>query len=381
MIPSDIFATFRDIGFRAATLITPFSLHLLYLLLLIEVLTIGITWMMGSNDDHPEILWRIVRLLFTGGFAFWWLENAWHLGIVVIGSFDMIGQRLSSQPDLTPMAFINTAIAIGKTLTSAPSSTRIMPDLGVMFAELAVSLIIWLAIMWIALVAVFALAQIFLLIGPGSILLALVPCRFTSQFADGYPTWLMRSGMLLLGCYVVLGACQGFATHWHTDIANACGATTSVMPTPLLGSGPPLVTVVTCTKPIPMAMLWTLCADALVLAIMGSAVPFTLASIVSHGVNLTMEHVASARYLASGIARGVSRGTTGLTRAVYRSVQANRTQSRLEQRIAAGRAAAASMAPSRQPTMQLPKQPARNAFGVPSTTGLNGSIGRQTSKL
>ena len=33
-----------------------------------------ITYMMGS-DDIPELGWRIVRLIFSWGFAYWWIST------------------------------------------------------------------------------------------------------------------------------------------------------------------------------------------------------------------------------------------------------------------------------------------------------------------
>ncbi len=56
MSPTNIFTAFYDQGGNLAALITPYALHLLYLLLFVEVGTTSITWMRG-NDDIPDLLW------------------------------------------------------------------------------------------------------------------------------------------------------------------------------------------------------------------------------------------------------------------------------------------------------------------------------------
>jgi hypothetical protein len=92
--PLNIFTAFYDQGGNLAALITPYALRLLYLLLFVEVGTIAITWMRG-NDDIPDLLWRLVYLLFSSAFAFWWITDSWALGKIVLGSFHLIGQNIS----------------------------------------------------------------------------------------------------------------------------------------------------------------------------------------------------------------------------------------------------------------------------------------------
>jgi hypothetical protein len=84
--PLNIFTAFYDQGGNLAALITPYALRLLYLLLFVEVGTIAITWMRG-NDDIPDLLWRLVYLLFSSAFAFWWVTDSWALGKIVLGAF------------------------------------------------------------------------------------------------------------------------------------------------------------------------------------------------------------------------------------------------------------------------------------------------------
>jgi hypothetical protein len=292
----------------------------------------------------------------------------------------MIGQRLTNIPQLTPMAFVNTALGIAKMLWDAPSAARLIPDIGLRVGEFMLIIVILLIFLIIAALAIFTLASIFLIIGPGSILASFMPCRFTSVLSEGYFTWIVRTGILLLMFYVVLGAAERFALQWDTGIANACGATLTTLPAPMLGGPPIIVSATTCTNPLPVASLLTLFADVVILAFIAVGVPFTAAAIVSHGVNMAIEHLASARYLAGSVARPMVRAMSGMGHQFHRMARSN-NQSRLEQRLAAGAVAAAANRPSQAATTRLPRPPAVNAFGVQSTTGLSGSASRQTSKI
>lgn len=130
MNPQDLLDAFHDTGLHLASFMAPYSLHLLYLLILTEIITIGITWMMGS-DDPPELVWRIGRLIFSGGFAWWWLVNAFPLGTSLIGSFDQIGRIIANAPaGLAPSQFFDVGLRIAKILWNSPSSSRMLPDFG-----------------------------------------------------------------------------------------------------------------------------------------------------------------------------------------------------------------------------------------------------------
>lgn len=376
MTPDHIFAIFRLIGQNLTTLITPYALHTLFLLGLIELITVGVTYIMDS--DNPGLLaWRIVRLVFSYGFAYWWLQQSWTLGLYVIGSFDSLGQHLSGQPNLSPMTFVHTTISIAKLLTSAPSTGRLLPDLGVLFITLFLTLAIVVCLLIVALLAIFALAQIFMLIGPGSFLIAFMPCRFTSPMSEGYFTWLVWSGLLLLGCYVTLSGCQQIIDAWPTEILKVCGGATAYLPTPFLGAAPVPVLSTLCTKPLPIATLWTLLADALVMMIIGAAVPLVLANMVGKGVSHVLEQVAAAKYIASGAMTMLTNTVGSLAGAVQRMAHESSLSATLQQRMAAG--AQAANASANTSSLRPPSSSGGGWNGTPAGPGLppspNGSSG------
>jgi hypothetical protein len=95
-------------------------------------------------------------------------------------------------------------------LWDASNTARLIPDIGVRVGEFMLIIAILLIFLIIAALAIFTLASIFLIIGPGGILASFMPCRFTSALSEGYFTWIVRSGLVLLMFYVVLDAAETF---------------------------------------------------------------------------------------------------------------------------------------------------------------------------
>ena len=372
MNPTNVFTTFFNQGGNLAALITPYALHLLYLLLFIEVGTIAITWMRG-NDDVPDLLWRVVYLLFSSAFAFWWITNSWTLGKIVLGSFHMIGQDITGVPDLTPSKFLDVAGQIFHLMWSAPSTGRIIANLGLSIAILLLAAIIFGFLALVAVAAMFTVATALLLIGPGSFFVAFLPCRFTTALSENYFNWLIRTGAAILGFFIVLSTVQHFALDWSTTIANQCGAVLTTLPSPVLGAPPTLKSAMVCTAPINTDTLGVLFVDALLVCILGLGIPTLMAAFAGNGIHLTLEHLAAARYLGGSAMRSIAGGFRSLSHQISRMRQENNTQNTLQERMKAGADASARTASSQQP-------PTPNAYGVQPTQTLNGGA-KPTSKI
>jgi TrbL/VirB6 plasmid conjugal transfer protein len=371
MQPINIFTTFYDQGGHLAVVIAPFALHLLWLLIFIEVATISITWMRG-NDDIPDLLWRIVYLLFSSGFAFWWISNSWTLGKVVLGSFHMIGQDITGVPNLTPSKFLDIAGQIFQLLWSAPSTTRIIPNLGLSIAILLLAAVIFGFLALVAVAAMFTVATALLLIGPGSLFLGFMTCRFTTTLSENYFNWLIRTGAAILGFFIVLSTLQQFAFGWTTKIAAECGAVLTTLPSPVLGAPPTITSATACTIPIPTDSLAVLLVDALLICVMGLGIPTLMAAFAGSGIHLALEHLAAAKYLGGSAMRTMAGAVRSMSHQVSRLRQESTNQTTLQQRIQAG-AQAAQRVSSNQP-------PTPNAYGVQPTQNLNGGA-KPTSKI
>jgi hypothetical protein len=374
MSPLNIFTTFFNQGANLAALIIPYSLHLLWLLIFVEVAAIAITWMRG-NDDIPDLLWRLVYLLFSSAFAFWWIDNSWTLGKIVLGSFHMIGQNISGAADLTPSQFLDIAGQIFQILWNAPSSDRMIPSVALAIVECGLALIIFAFLALVAVAAMFCVSSALLLIGPGSLFVAFIPCRFTTSLSENYFNWLIRTGAALLGFFIVLSTCQHFAFEWTTTLAKQCGAVLTTLPSPVLGAPPKIVNATVCTAPIPTESLSTLFVDALLVAIMGLGIPTLMAAFAGSGIHLALEHLAAARYLGGNAMRSIAGGFRSLSHQIDRMRSNNQQQTTLQQRMAAGAQAAARVSSSQQPP-----PPAANAYGVQPTQTLNGGA-KPTTKI
>ena len=340
MFPIDIFNAFFNQGQHLAAVTAPYAMHLLYLLLIIETATIAITYMMGS-DDLPEIGWRIIRLLFTAGFSYWWLSNTWALGMDVLGSFHMLGQQVSNVRDLTPSQFFDVGWQIAKILWNAPSTSRLVPNVALALGEIVIAIIIMFMFATVSVLCMFFVAGAFLILGPGSIFVPFMVNRFTTSLSENYFVWLVRTGAGIFGFFIVLSTCQQFAVQWSTTLADACGATVTMLPAPMLGGAPTIVSATICTKAIPSDNLLTLFADVFVVAFLGVGIPFTMAAFAGSGVHMALEHLASAKYLGGSGVRALSSTVGMLAHQVSRMVQHSSQQSTLNQRMEAGAAAAA----------------------------------------
>jgi type IV secretory pathway TrbL component len=263
---------------------------------------------------------------------------------------------------------------------SSPSTGRLLPDFGIALEEVLLSGLIYLIFLIIAALAIFVIVSGYIILAGSTILVAFLPNRFTTALAEGYFPWLIKTGVVILFFYLVLGIAQHFMNTWDAAVAGICGPIAATLPSPFLGSTPNPVPAVTCTNPIPVNVLTVLLADTMVLAIISLGVPFTAGAIVQSGTNMALEHFAAAKYLAASTVRPLGRAVSGAYHAYRTSTTTNK--SRLEQRIAAGAQAAASLSASQQPTAQLPPPPPVNAFGVKRTQALpQNNGGKPTTQI
>jgi hypothetical protein len=127
---------------------------------------------------------------------------------------------------------------------------------------------------------------------------------------------------------------------------NVCKPVLSAGPLATLGLAPLSVDAVKCSNPIPTDELLQIFLDMALLAGICGAIPFIAGALVSHGVNMTLEHLASAKYLAGGTVRTLSAAIGGLAHQVSRLAQHMHQHTTLNQRMEAGAAAAARTSPT-----------------------------------
>jgi type IV secretory pathway TrbL component len=269
------------------------------------------------------------------------------------------------------MAFIRTATKIAVLIFSAPSTHRLIPDIGLAIEEAMLAGLVYISFLIIAALAVFTLVTAYIILSGGPILVPFLVSRFTSHMAEGYFTWLVRTGVIIFFFYLMLGIAQQLMTGYLATVTSICGPTGTYLPSPFLGGAPVPTAVIACTNPIPINILVDLFADALILAIVAGAVPFVAGSIVNHGINAAIEHLAAAKYLAGGSMRQAVRAVNTLMSHVRQASNSNSNSNTLQQRMQAGAAASARV------SSQAP--PAANAFGVQPTQNLNGGAKTTTT--
>jgi hypothetical protein len=376
--PNDIYTAYFSVGQHYAALVQPYALDLLRLLIFVEIATIALTYMMGDNDNPPAALWSIGRLLFTGGFAYWWIIQSWTLALYVVGSFNQLGQNLTGLADLTPMHFLSTGLSLAKVIWASPASARLIPKFGAAIEQIVLCFAIFIIFLLVAALVVITLTAFYLIVGPGSILVAFMPCRFTTPMAENYFTWLVRLGIIVTLFYVVLGTAQTFAVKYNTTLTSICQPVLAVTPLAALGAAPLDVNTTLCSNPVPTTALLQILADMVILAGICAGIPFMGGALVNHGVNMTLEHLASARYLAGSVARPIAGAVRSISHQVSRMTHANSHQNTLQQRMAAGAQAAAQVTANKQ-TAPLPPT---NAYGVQRTQALPQSNGaKPTSRI
>jgi P-type conjugative transfer protein TrbL len=355
---------------RLTGLMMPYMLDLFYMLVLLEIVVIGINHI--TAEDNPEsLIWGFVRLGFRAGFVWYWLQNAWALGTTIIGSFDMLGSQITGIPHLDPVTLYNVGLQIAGIVWQAPTTGGLIGDLSLAANQ---------AIVWFTIVVVFALiaglalltiAAAYIILVPGSIFVTFWACRFTAPMAEGYPAWLIRTGVTILTFYIVLGIAQDIAGQWLTAVNTACAPATTMVPWDALN--PRYVPVTACTQAIPSDLLMNMLGSVLLFGIIALPLPFIAASLAGHGISLGLEHAAAAYYLARNVVRPLAGAMNAGNRQVVRTIQQTfGNGSSLAKRQAAGAQAAANV---------RPRSSGPNAFGVRPTAPLSGGGNSPTSKV
>src|SRR5262249_46393825 len=131
----------------------------------------------------------------------------------------------------------------------------LIPNLGAAIEQIVLCFAIFIIFLLVATLVVLTLTAFYLIVGPGSMLVAFMPCRFTTAMAENYFTWLVRLGITVTLFYVVLGTAQDFALQYNTTLTAICQPTLAVTPLAVLGAVPVDVNSTVCTNPVPTTAL------------------------------------------------------------------------------------------------------------------------------
>jgi len=189
--------------------------------LFIEILVTAIQYM-TDQGDAPRYIGRLFRHLFSAGFIYLMLINAFPWMTGVMKSFSAIGAAVSGVPNLSPSTVLDLGGQMAETIYNTPASTGMIPNFSMALGQTVAAFFILLSFTIIAALALLVVIEMYLVVGGASILLAFGGSRFTAPIAEGYFGYVIKAGVRLLFFYLVLGIGVKIATEWNSALVAAC---------------------------------------------------------------------------------------------------------------------------------------------------------------
>src|SRR6202521_2321669 len=127
MDPNAIGGQFTAAAQAYANGIQPHATKLFVALLFIEILVTAIQYM-TDQGDAPRYIGRLFRHLFSAGFIYLMLINAFPWMTGVMKSFSAIGAAVSGVPNLSPSTVLDLGGQMAETIYNTPASTGMIPN-------------------------------------------------------------------------------------------------------------------------------------------------------------------------------------------------------------------------------------------------------------
>jgi hypothetical protein len=184
MDPNAIGGQFTAAAQAYASGIQPYATKLFAALLFIEILVTAIQYM-TDQGDAPRYIGRLFRHLFSAGFIYLMLINAFPWMTGVMKSFSAIGAAVSGVPNLSPSTVLDLGGQMAETIYNTPASTGMIPNFSMALGQTVAAFFILLSFTIIAALALLVVIEMYLVVGGASILLAFGGSRFTAPIAEG----------------------------------------------------------------------------------------------------------------------------------------------------------------------------------------------------
>jgi type IV secretion system protein TrbL len=183
MDPNAIGGQFTAAAQAYANGIQPYAAKLFVALLFIEILVTAIQYM-TDQGDAPRYIGRLFRHLFSAGFIYLMLINAFPWMTGVMKSFSAIGAAVSGVPNLSPSTVLDLGGQMAETIYNTPASTGMIPNFSMALGQTVAAFFILLSFTIIAALALLIVIEMYLVVGGASILLAFGGSRFTAPIAE-----------------------------------------------------------------------------------------------------------------------------------------------------------------------------------------------------
>jgi P-type conjugative transfer protein TrbL len=273
----------------ASAALTPYAQHLLMTLFAIELTYTACLWSLSARSGY-EILEQLCRRGIAIGLTYWFLTNAVGLLTSLFTGFQWLGEKAIGVSNLNPAGVFDLGIQMAGTIVQSFTLGAFFtglfksgsdPVLSA-FLVLASSLIVLIAFTVVAAWFLTTFIEMYLVIGGGSILVALGGSEMTGAIFQRFLSKVIALGIRGMFIILTLGVGMQLANGWLAAIQIA-----------------PAITP---------AMLFYLIANAVMFLLVVLAVPHTAASLANDSVSFGLAQAFEATWLAGTIARGVQRG-------------------------------------------------------------------------
>src|SRR6266849_8554253 len=298
---------FAAAGTHYAAAIQPYALRLFIALFLIDIVVTWIQFLAEGQLDASFHLGRLIKHIFTGGFIYLMIVNAFTWMYAVIQSFSRIGAAATGLPALSPQSVLTLGGSMAETIFNTPANASLMNNLEVAIVQSVAAFFVLLSFVIAAAMLTLTLIEAYLIVGGGVILLGFGANRFTAPAAEGYFGWVIRIGVRLLFLYLVLGVGVQIATQWNATLTASCNPVPATLPWWTTYGVPPSSIITTvCSNAIPSRLLLDLVALSVLFLIVTIAVPYTAASIAGGTIGLALSHAFEAAFIAQSVIRPIT---------------------------------------------------------------------------
>ena len=282
--------TFQWAGERYMAIMQPFAERVFFALATIEIILTAYH-VMFEDEPVTIVLGNFAKKLLSLGFIFAMIANAptWFTGI--IDSFEQIGAHVAGVPSLSPSAVFDNGLVLFQTiLRGFGSLSWFHMSIAALVGVLA-GLVMFGSFLLIAVEMVLTLAETYIGMAGGILLLGFSSSRWTWGFGEGYLNWIAGIGMKLMFLYLMVGVGMTIAAGWNTALAG--WATADV------------------TLPL------TIMGAAIVFAWLAWSIPNTAAAITRTAVGMSLERMVGQVAMAALVTKAVA-GGIGAARSAFR---------------------------------------------------------------
>jgi len=279
----NIALTFQWAGQRYMAIMQPLAEKIFIGLVLIEILITCIHFL-ADQDEPARLLAELLKKALALGFLYALIVNAPIWFSAVIQGFQEIGGQAAGIPNLSPSTVFNNGLALFQTIYRGFASLGWFHLTMAALIALVAGLLMFLSFALIAGQMLLALAEAYVGVGGGVLLLGFSGSRWTIKFAEGFLGWITGVGVKLLFLYLLVGVGMTVTAAWNSALTGWTG-------------GDP-------TLPL------TIAGGSLIFLLVAWNIPNTAASIVGGAVSLNLSHAFEAAMAGYGVGRILGGQTT-----------------------------------------------------------------------